>query len=42
MSHANTSPDPIKSLDIDYRDLRGVIVHVTGWKFQQYFTRCDE
>ncbi|WP_406943561.1 DUF4222 domain-containing protein [Citrobacter freundii] len=65
MSHANTSPDPIKALDINYRDQRGVIVHVTGWnrekqqvyftrqnyphecmqpvwKFQQYFTRCDE
>ncbi|EHZ3471525.1 DUF4222 domain-containing protein, partial [Salmonella enterica] len=42
MSHANTSPDPIKSLDIDYRDPRGVIVHVTGWnrdKQQVYFTR---
>lgn len=65
MSHANTSPDPIKSLDINYRDPRGVVVHVTGWsrekqqvyftrsgyphecmqpvwKFQKYFTRCDE
>ncbi|WP_423776805.1 DUF4222 domain-containing protein [Citrobacter freundii] len=42
MSHANTSPDPIKSLDINYRDQRGVIVHVTGWnreKQQVYFTR---
>ncbi|MBK6259178.1 MULTISPECIES: DUF4222 domain-containing protein [Citrobacter freundii complex] len=42
MSHANTSPDPIKSLNIDYRDPRGVVVHVTGWnreKQQVYFTR---
>ncbi|MGZ0477032.1 DUF4222 domain-containing protein [Citrobacter freundii] len=42
MSHANTSPDPIKALDINYRDPRGVVVHVTGWKRdkqQVYFTR---
>lgn len=42
MSRANTSPDPIKTLDIDYRDPLGVVVHVTGWnreKQQVYFTR---
>lgn len=42
MSHPAASPDPVRSLDIDYRDPRGVVVHVTGWnreKQQVYFTR---
>lgn len=42
MSHSITTENQIKQLDIDYRDPRGVIVHVTGWnrdKQQVYFTR---
>ncbi|MBA8077281.1 DUF4222 domain-containing protein [Enterobacter asburiae] len=42
MSHPITTENQIKPLDIDYRDPRGVIVHVTGWnrdKQQVYFTR---
>ncbi|HCD3740535.1 TPA: DUF4222 domain-containing protein [Enterobacter hormaechei] len=42
MSHSITTENQIKPLDIDYRDPRGVIVHVTGWnrdKHQVYFTR---
>lgn len=42
MSHSITTENQIKPLDIDYRDPRGVIVHVTGWnrdKQQVYFTR---
>ena len=42
MSHSITTENQIKQLDIDYRDPRGVIVHVTGWnrdKQQAYFTR---
>ncbi|MCQ4969151.1 DUF4222 domain-containing protein [Atlantibacter hermannii] len=42
MSHPITTDSQIKPLDIDYRDPRGVIVHVTGWnrdKQQVYFTR---
>ncbi|HEG2199759.1 TPA: DUF4222 domain-containing protein, partial [Enterobacter kobei] len=44
MSHPITTENQIKPLDIDYRDPRGVIVHVTGWnrdKQQVYFTRQD-
>ncbi|MXF49407.1 DUF4222 domain-containing protein [Raoultella sp. Lac2] len=36
--------DAIKTLDMLYRDPRGVTVHVTGWnreKQQVYFTRPD-
>lgn len=32
MSHSITTENQIEPLDIDYRDPRGVIVHVTGWK----------
>ncbi|HHQ6157347.1 TPA: DUF4222 domain-containing protein [Enterobacter hormaechei subsp. hoffmannii] len=42
MPHPITTENQIKPLDIDYRDPRGVIVHVTGWsrdKQQVYFTR---
>lgn len=42
MSHPITIENQIKPLDIDYRDPRGVIVHVTGWnrdKQQVYFAR---
>ena len=42
MSHPITTENQIKPLDIDYRDPRGVIVHVTGWnrdKQQVYFTK---
>lgn len=42
MSHPITTENQVKPLDIDYRDPRGVIVHVTGWnrdKQQVYFTR---
>lgn len=44
MSHSITTENQVKPLDIDYRDPRGVIVHVTGWnrdKQQVYFTRQD-
>ena len=40
--HSITTENQVKPLDIDYRDPRGVIVHVTGWnrdKQQVYFTR---
>lgn len=42
MPHSITTENQVKPLDIDYRDPRGVIVHVTGWsrdKQQVYFTR---
>ncbi|WP_436627395.1 DUF4222 domain-containing protein [Enterobacter cancerogenus] len=42
MSHPITTENQVKPLDIDYRDPRCVIVHVTGWnrdKQQVYFTR---
>lgn len=42
MSHSIPRAELVKSLDIDYRDPRGVIVHVTGWnrdEQQVYFTR---
>lgn len=42
MPNSITTENQIKPLDIDYRDPRGVIVHVTGWnrdKQQVYFTR---
>ncbi|EPJ5098479.1 DUF4222 domain-containing protein [Citrobacter freundii] len=42
MSHPITTENQVKPLDIDYRDPRGVVVHVTGWnreKQQVYFTR---
>ena len=42
MSHPITTENQIKPLDIDYRDPRGVIVHVTGWnrdKQQVYLWR---
>ncbi|OOL22048.1 DUF4222 domain-containing protein [Klebsiella aerogenes] len=65
MSLTNTTAELVEELDRQYRDPRGVVVHVTGWnrekqqvyftrqgyahecmqpvwKFQQYFTRCDE
>lgn len=42
MRHITTTPDSVEQLDREYRDPRGVIVHVTGWnrdKHQVYFTR---
>ncbi|MHB9331757.1 DUF4222 domain-containing protein [Phytobacter ursingii] len=42
MAHANASVENPETLDLNYRDPRGVIVHVTGWsreKQQVYFTR---
>lgn len=41
MAHANASVENPETLDLNYRDPRGVIVHVTGWnrdKQQVYFT----
>lgn len=42
MSRPTAPPDPVRYLDLNYRDPRGVVVHVTGWdreKQQVYFTR---
>ncbi|SWY00456.1 Uncharacterised protein [Klebsiella pneumoniae] len=42
MSHPITLPESVEELDRQYRDPRGVVVHVTSWnreKQQVYFTR---